>query len=214
MVAIDVIRAFSTAAYALGAGATAIYLVDSVEDALAFKAAHPGAVAMGEDGGLRPEGFDLPNSPVRAAGFDFDGRLVVQRTSAGTRGVVAATNATGLWAASLVVASATAAALTAAELGEPTYVITGWFTDRPDRPGTDDRLTATFIEDCRLARSPDPTGVAREVAGTDEAARTLALGRDHVDPLDIEYATAVDRFDFAMPVTRTGEGLRLDAVRP
>ncbi|QYG95149.1 2-phosphosulfolactate phosphatase [Iamia sp. SCSIO 61187] len=213
VVAVDVIRAFTTAAYAFGAGARAIYLVAGVDDALAFVAAHPGSVAMGEMGGLRPDGFALPNSPALAAAADLDGR-VVQRTSAGTQGVVAAGAADRLWCASLVCASATAAAVEASGLGAPTYVITGRFDDRADRPGTDDLATAEHIEAVRLGLAPDPAAVARVVAGTDEAARTLALGADHVDPTDIDLAIAVDRFPFAMEVTRDADGLRLQAVRP
>ena len=183
--------------------------MSTVDEALAFKAAHPGSVAMGEDHGLRPDGFDLPNSPVQAEAADLRDRVVVQRTSAGTQGVVAARNATRLWCAGLVCASATAAAVARAGLGEPSYVITGWFTDRHDRPGTDDRLTAAHIEALRRGEEPDAAAVARAVAATD-GPRTLALGAGHVDPRDIEYTTAVDRFDFAMEVTRDGHGLRLD----
>jgi 2-phosphosulfolactate phosphatase len=212
VVVIDVIRAFSTAAYAFAAGARHIYLVADVEEALAFKAAQPGVVAMGEDRGLRPDGFDLPNSPVMAAQADLDGRTVVQRTSAGTRGGVAAAAATRLWCLSLVCASATAAAVDAAGLGAPTYVITGWFTDRPDRPGEDDRLTAAYIESVRLGERPDPGKAGRLVAASAEAGRTLALGPEHVHPDDIAYATDVDRFDFAMEVIRDHLGLRLDRV--
>jgi 2-phosphosulfolactate phosphatase len=212
VVAIDVIRAFTTAAYALGAGARHIYLVAEVAEALAFKAANPGAWAMGEDPGLRPEGFDLPNSPVRAAAADLSDRIVVQRTSAGTRGVVAAAATTRLWCASLVCASATAAAVRRAAIGDPTYVITGRVPGRPDRPGTDDLVTAQHIDALRLGGSPDPSIVAGLVASSDEAGRTLALGWDHVDPEDIEFAIAVDRFAFAMEVTRDHLGLRLDRV--
>ncbi len=214
VVVVDVIRAFSTAAYAFGAGARSIYLVASVEEALAFKGAHDGSIAMGEDRGLRPNGFDLPNSPALAAAFDMDSRIVVQRTSAGTQGVVAASSATRLWCASLVCASATAAAVNAAELGAPSYVITGWFTDRRDRPGIDDRLTAEHIEAIRLAAPVDPTEVARRIADSDEATRTLALGPDHCHPDDISLAVDVDRFAFAMEVTSDELGLRLDRVDP
>jgi 2-phosphosulfolactate phosphatase len=212
VVVVDVIRAFSTAAYAFGAGATCIYLVATVEEALAFTAAHPGSVAMGEDGGFRPDGFALPNSPAMAAAFDMAGRTVVQRTSAGTQGVVAASSATRLWCASLVCASATAAALRAADLGEPSYVITGRVDDRADRPGADDLFTAEYIEAIRTDGPVDPTEVARRVADSDEAARTLALGADHVHPDDISLAVDVDRFDFSMEVTRDDLGLRLDRV--
>ena len=70
------------------AGAAEIYLVGDVEEALSFKAAHPGTIALGENRGLRPEGFDYPNSPAMVSRVDLTGRTLVQRTSAGTRGVV------------------------------------------------------------------------------------------------------------------------------
>lgn len=213
VVVIDVIRAFTTAACALDAGARHVYLVGGVDEALAFKAATPGALAMGEDHGRRPEGFDLSNSPAQAARADLDGRVVVHRTSAGTQGVVAARSATRLWCASLVVASATAAAVKQAGLGDPTYVITGRFADRPER-GDDDLETAAHIEAIRLGEAPDPRAVARRVAESDEAATTLALGAGHVDPADIDLATDVDRFAFAMEVTRGHLGLRLDRIDP
>ena len=73
VVAIDVLRAFTTAAYAFASGARAIYLVGSVPEALAFKARHPGVLAMGEDRGLRPDGFDFSNSPVAVAEADGAG---------------------------------------------------------------------------------------------------------------------------------------------
>ena len=211
VVAIDVLRAFTTAAYAFGAGAAAIYLVGTVEEALEFKAAHPGVLAMGENHGRRADGFDFPNSPVVVSRADLAGRTLVQRTSAGTQGIVGATHATRLWAASLVCASATAAAIGAAGLGDPTYVITGCFLDRPEVTGDDDRLAADLIERARLGRPLAADETARQLLDTLEARRTLALGPEHCDPLDIEYAAQVDRFDFAMEVTLDGLGRRLDA---
>lgn len=214
VVAIDVIRAFTTAAYAFAAGAKRIYLVDSVADALAMKAADPELLAMGEDGGRRPTGFDFSNSPVEVAAADLHGRVLVQRTSAGTRGVVAARSATRLWCASLVCASATAAAVRASGLGDPTYVITGNFEHDPDMNGVDDLFTANLIERARLGDDLDADGTADFVANSDEARRTLTLGHGHVDPDDIAYATRVDAFDFAMEVTRVRDRLRLDKTYP
>ncbi len=207
VVAIDVIRAFTTAAYAFAAGARHIYLVDSVAEALALKHAEPEVVVMGEDRGRRPDGFDLPNSPVAVATADLDGRVLVQRTSAGTRGVVAARSATRLWCASLVCASATAAAVGSSGLGAPTYVITGDFQD-------DDLATAHLIERARLGCDLDAARTAGLVAASDEATRTLTLGHGHVDPDDIVYATRVDAFDFAMEVRRVGDRLQLDKTYP
>ena len=214
VVAVDVVRAFTTAAYAFGAGARSILLVDSVAEALALKAADPRRLVVGEDRGRRPAGFDLPNSPVEVAAADLDGRTLVQRTSAGTRGVVAARSATRLWAASLVCASATAAAVTASGLGAPSYVITGRFPDDPDRTGEDDLLTAQLIERARVGEPLDAEATAARVAATDEAVRTLALGSGHVHPDDIAYATRVDAFDFAMEVRRVDDQLVLEPVWP
>jgi 2-phosphosulfolactate phosphatase len=209
-VVVDVIRAFTTAAYAFGAGAEAIYLVGEVEEALDFVERHPGALAMGEVHGRRPPGFHFPNSPVALSRADLRGRTLVQRTSAGTQGVVAAQSAERLWASSLVCASATAEAVREADLGAPTYVITGCFPDAPDTTGDDDRLTAEVIERSRLGHRPDAEQIADALLATEEARRTLALGAEHCDPLDVAYAARVDHFDFAMEVVRDERGLRLE----
>lgn len=213
VVVVDVLRAFTTAAYALGAGAAHIHLVSTVAEALALKRRLPGVLAMGEDGGRKPPGFDFSNSPVEIASADIDGRVLVQRTSAGTQGVFAAPRATRLWCAGLVCASATAGAVTASGLGTPTYVITGRFPDRPDISGSDDLATARLIERARLGQDLDADRTGREVAASDEAVRTLALGAGHVHPGDIAAAVDIDRFAFAMEVQRLpGGGLRLDRI--
>lgn len=212
VVAIDVIRAFTTAAYAIDAGATSIYLVSGVEEAIALGRSMPGALIMGEDHGRRPAGFDFSNSPVQIAGADVAGRTLVQRTSP-TQGVVAATDADRIFAASLVCASATARAIVAADLGAPTYVITGRFPDRPDG-GTDDVLTAELIERARTGRTIEAETTANAVRATSEASRTLLIGGEHVDADDIAYATQVDRFDFAMEVRRVEGRLQLVRIDP
>ncbi|MDX2381990.1 MAG: 2-phosphosulfolactate phosphatase [Acidimicrobiia bacterium] len=214
VVVIDVIRAFSTAAYAFGSGAAAIYLVSGVDEALRFKDRHSGVLAMGEDHGLRPDGFDFPNSPASVSRADLDGRTLVQRTSAGTQGVVNATSATRLWAASLACGSSTARAVEDSGLGDPAYVITGCFPDRPDDSGGDDRLTAEYIERVRVGQTPDAEATGRALLATDEARRTRLLPREHCDPTDIELAAHVDAFDFAMEVVRDERGLRLEPTRP
>jgi 2-phosphosulfolactate phosphatase len=207
VVVVDVLRAFTTAAYAFAAGARRIWLVESADDALALKADRPGTLAMGEDRGRRLPGFDFANSPSEIAAQDLTGCDLVQRTSAGTRGVVAATSATRRWCASLVCGSATAAAVNASGLGAPAYVITGWFGD--ERPGHDDMETARLIERARTGLPVRATETAQAVANSREAAVTLALGTEHVDPADVELATRVDFFDFAMEARQTPRGLEL-----
>jgi len=65
VIVIDVLRAFSNAAYAFSRGAKEIILVSTVEEALDLKSKLPNAKAMGEVGGLPPAGFDFGNSPTQ-----------------------------------------------------------------------------------------------------------------------------------------------------
>ncbi|MET0389871.1 MAG: 2-phosphosulfolactate phosphatase [Polyangiales bacterium] len=217
VVTLDVIRAFSTAAYALAAGASEIFLVGTVEEALAFKEQHPGSLAMGEDGGRRPAGFDLSNSPAQASRADLQGRTLVQRTSAGTQGVLAARHATRQWCASLVCASATARAVQASGLGAPTYVITGYKRERPataaDRGGREDEAAASFIEHVRLGWPIDQQAIVRQVLDSEDARFTESLGAPHTDPDDLAFVTRIDAFDFCMPVELSERGLSVRAVK-
>ena len=109
---IDVFRAFTTAAVALANGASRILMVRTVEEALALRESGVGHICMGEVRGRAPDGFDFGNSPFEISGVDFGGNTIVQRTSAGTQGIVAAgKRADRLYAASLVTAEATVRAL-------------------------------------------------------------------------------------------------------
>jgi 2-phosphosulfolactate phosphatase len=211
VVVVDVIRAFTTAAYAFGAGAEAIYLVATAEEALAFVRTNPRVLAMGEQHGRRVEGFTLSNSPVEVSKADLEGRTLVQRTSAGTQGVVAATRATRLWCASLVCASATARAVNEAAIGAPSYVISGRFADRADDSGSDDLACAEYIEALRTSRAVQAAETIDRIANSNEAERTLRLGDGNVHPDDIAFATRIDVFNFAMEATRTSLGI---CIRP
>ena len=89
-VIIDVFRAFSVAPYVMAGGASRIIPVADIQTAYRLKQAHPDYVLMGErDGRIQP-GFDYGNPPYAVHRVDFRGRTVVQTTSAGTQGIVAA----------------------------------------------------------------------------------------------------------------------------
>jgi len=122
---IDVFRAFTTAAVAFAHGARQIVMVATVEEALALRERGLGKACMGEVGGRAPAGFDFGNSPFELAQAELAGKTIIQRTGAGTQGVVAATQAERLYAASLVTATATARALLAAAAERITLVAMG-----------------------------------------------------------------------------------------
>jgi len=67
--------------------------VAAVDEALALKRRWPDALVMGEVHGRRVDGFDFGNSTSAIARADLAGRRLIQRTSAGTQGVLAARDA-------------------------------------------------------------------------------------------------------------------------
>ena len=87
-------------------------------------------------------------------------------------------------------------------------MITGRLPDNPDR-GEDDFLTAELIERARTGQPLDAITTADAIARSPEAERTLAVGDGHVHPDDIVFATAVDRFDFAMEAHRVQGRIQL-----
>jgi 2-phosphosulfolactate phosphatase len=91
---VDVIRATTTAAYLLQAGAGELLLTGELEEARKLAAAR-GALLAGERGGLPPAGFDLGNSPREAARLDLRGRTVVMTTTNGTRAALRAAEVVG-----------------------------------------------------------------------------------------------------------------------
>ena len=81
---------------------------------------------MGEVHGRAPDGFDFGNSPFEVSTVDFRDKTIIQRTSAGTQGIVeVATKAERLYAASLVTVEATARALTSGSPDQISLVAMG-----------------------------------------------------------------------------------------
>ena len=205
-VAVDVIRAYTTAAYGLAAGAREILLTGTVEEALALRREIPGALAMGEVNGLRPSGFDFGNSPSALAGLDLSGRTLVHRTSAGTQGAVRAAQASALFGASFVVAGATARAIRALLPGDVTLIETGV---RVDDSGVEDIAMADYLEALLLGYQPDPAPYLERAWRADAVQRFLDPAVPELPEEDIPLCLEVDRFDFALRIQRRGGRLVL-----
>jgi 2-phosphosulfolactate phosphatase len=106
IVAVDVFRATTSILTALAAGHR-VFPVASVVEALRIAGVLDDPVLAGEQGGLKPGGFDLNNSPA-AIDRLADRRPVVLLTSAGTQLLAAAAGAEAVYVACLRNWSATA----------------------------------------------------------------------------------------------------------
>jgi 2-phosphosulfolactate phosphatase len=204
VVVIDVLRAFTTAAYAFAAGAVDIRPVATVEEALSLRAQNPGWLVMGEAGGRPVAGFDFGNSPAAFLDVDLSGRHLVQRTSAGTQGVVRSRNARRPLVASLVVARATAETIRRHAPETVTLVITG---ARPDRPGDEDAACADYLEALLTGTSFDRGTIMRRVRQS-WAGRLFTRADPAFPAADLDCALDIDRFDFALEV-RQWRGLHV-----
>lgn len=203
---IDVLRAFSTAAYAFSRGAKEIRLVSGVQEALDLKVKIPGAKAMGEVGGLPPEGFDFGNSPTRILEHDLTGVTLVQRTGAGTQGAVRSVNAEVMLATSFVVAQATIDYVLRLKPGEITFVITGGMGN------DEDVACADFLEKQVTGQETEAQEYIRRVYASRDALEHMP---DHPQfpKADLDYCSRIDAFDFAMPVVRENGNLIMKPLR-
>ena len=211
VVVIDVIRAFTNAAFAFSRGAKEIYPVSKIKEALQFKAQNPNSLACGEDGGLPPEGFDFSNSPTQTKTLDLRDRIIVQRTGAGTQGIVRSMNATTMLAASLVVANATVNHIRKLDPESVTFVITGQFEVGR---GDEDLACAEYLELLLRGQNPNTASCIDRVYKSRDALFHLDPNLPAFPRSDLDHCTDIDAFDFAMFVTRENGHHVMRAIKP
>lgn len=197
VVVIDVIRAFTTAAFAFHQGAEKIVLVKTPEEAFELRKKFASWLLAGEEGGKQIQGFDFGNSPEAISKENLQGRTVVLRSSSGTQGVVSATSAQKIYLGSLVVASATMKALRKINPEVVTLLAMG----SPKGPDKEEDLACRHYMSCLLQNKP----VDKEEII--ETVRKSPAGQQAYDPQitwktpgDLERVLEVDRFNFAMAV--------------
>lgn len=205
-VVVDVMRAFTVAAWAFARGAEAIVLAESLDEALALKEHHPDWVAI-KDGPQAP-GFDAVNSPGLLRSIDLGGRTVVQKTTAGTVGALAVKDAELVLCASFVVAEATARFLRARGSDSVTFVVTG-----EDGKADEDLSCAQYIAGRAAGTVTDAAGFLRRAAMSRAAAELRDGVRQGVHADDVALCVELDRFRFAMVAAWEGSLMVLRPAR-
>lgn len=201
-VVIDVFRAFTLECYLFDQGASRIYPIGSVEEALKMKREHPDYVSFGERGGAQVDGFEFGNSPAQVAGLDLTGRTCIHTTSAGTQGIVNATGATEIVTASLVNAGAVARYILQRAPEQVSIVAMG---NAGVRSAGEDLLCARYIKSILQGAPIDVQPLANALCDSD-GAKFFDPAQPAFPEADFGLCVDCDRFDFVVRVGRDDEG--------
>jgi len=203
-VVIDVLRSFTVSAYALAGGARECRLVTTTDEARALVAATQRAVICAEEEGLPVDGIAISNSPTQIRAADLKGRVLVQRSSAGTPVAASVHEGVDILAASLVVARATVQACLSRRPDTLTLIASA---DHPE-----DHACARYIEALINGESPDLDRLLQPLRDSERYVHLKSGAWPGFPPTDLELALEPDRFNFAMPVTREAGYLSLTRV--
>ena len=191
---VDVLRAFTTTAYAFDRGAKEIILVSTIEEAFELREQDVNCLLVGEENGLPIDGFDLPNSPSEIENLDLGNQRLVLRTTAGTQGVVLANQANQLFVTSLCVATSTAHTIRALNPEVVTFVETGV---KPRGGGEEDSACADYITSLLLGSPISVADIHNRVLQSRAAAKFLNSESFDFPEADLEHALKIDCFKFS-----------------
>lgn len=210
-IVIDTIRAFTHTQVALERGAERVLLVASIDEARRRARQHPGWLLAGERDAIKPDDFDLGNSPALTNRAELGGRTLVLTTSNGVQAVAHAARdfeglllVTGLANAGSTL-RATTAYLDALPEHAPTVHI---LASHPE--GDEDLATAQWLQ-ARLhgLKNPDDAEAIRRVWESRAARKFADPARHEYLSDDIPFCARRADADFAMAVEPEGDDLWL-----
>jgi 2-phosphosulfolactate phosphatase len=209
VVIIDVFRAFSTACYAYDSGAARFIVTDTVEKAFTLKKEYRNSVLVGERDEKKIEGFDYGNSPTELIKADLRGRIVIQSTTAGTKGMISAVNADIILAGSLVNASAIIKYLRKLNPPKVTLVAMGY---RATVSADEDLLCAEILKSGLAGNEKSYQEQINELRSGSGARFFKPSNIDYSPPTDFFLCTMINRFGFILRGERRFDN-NMDLVR-
>lgn len=194
-VVIDVLRAFTTAAFAFGNGAEEITFVASPQDAFFLKEKDPSLILMGENNGNPIEGFHFGNSPKEIERASLANSKMVQRTSSGTQGIVGCSHASHIFASSFVTAEATLKSIIELNPSHVSLIVTGRHN------GDEDLALAEYLKARLQNQTCDLDQLLKRVKLSLAASRMIRGKYAYPDGKeDVAHAMKIDHFPFAIKV--------------
>jgi len=170
-VVFDVLRATSTMLTALANGASVIFPVCEISDAVRLRAEHPAALLAGERDGVRIRSaqtggvdFDLGNSPREFTPERVAGREIIMTTTNGTRALQACHGAKRIFPGAWLNLGALAAHLRREQAAGLLIICAGTY----EEAAYEDTLAAGALCDLlwtqfELERISDSAGIARQI---------------------------------------------------
>lgn len=201
-VIIDVLRAFSTACYAMEKGIETIYPVGNIELAYALKEQHPEYILAGERNEQKPEGFDFGNSPSQLTAKKITAKSMVHTTSSGTQGIANATNADEIITGSFVNAGAIVRYIKKKQPENVSLVCMGYACQYPT---SEDTLCAEYIKNELEGKDNNFEAVIQKIKESDGARFFEAEKQSWSPEADFHLCLSLNRFDFILKVEKEGK---------
>ena len=206
-VVIDVFRAFSLECYLFSRGVRKIYAVGREKTAWDLKGQHPEYVMAGERGGVILPGFDYGNSPSQTENADFQDKVLIHTTSAGTQGLVhtCAAGADEILTGSLVNASAIASYIKKRKPGTVSLVCMG---NSGIAPAPEDELCARYIKSILTGEPIEMGPEILSLVNEPTVAKFFDTRWKDVFPVkDLIMCLEYDRFPFVLKATQYSEDI-------
>jgi len=205
-VVVDVFRAFTCTPLMFSLGIKRSILVATPEEALALKRHDPKLILVGESGGVPIKGFDLGNSPSQIlrqeTGF-FRDKIVVQRTSAGVQGALAALDvAAEVLLGSYPLCAAIARYISARSPDRVSIVAMGV---QLKEKAPEDEWCARYLAHLLGAADYNHNEALRDILFQETAQKFLRADKPHFPPEDPILCLQRDIYDFTLGVVREAD---------
>jgi 2-phosphosulfolactate phosphatase len=201
-VIIDVFRAFSTACYVMENGADRIITTAGIETAYHLKNTDASKILMGERHERMLPGFDYGNSPAAIKEVDFTGKTVILTTSAGTQGIINASNADEIITGSFVNAAAIIKYIRDKAPQFLSLVCMGYGASRSIE---EDNFFAEYIINELTGQVNNFEYMVSVIRKTSGRRFFLPENIDHSPPEDFDLCLSLNRFNFILKAVRVSD---------
>ncbi len=194
-VVIDVFRSFSVTCYVFENGARMIIPVGDVEKAYELKQKNPDYILIGERGGRKPSGFDYGNSPTQIENVNFLGKVVIQTTTAGTKGLMNAKDADEIITGSFVNAQAVIDYIVAKNPKKVSLVCMG---KAGVSMADEDTLCAEYIKDSLENKQADFQRIVSYLRNYETAKKFFDPNKVWAPERDFKLCLSINKFSFIL----------------